>query len=100
LCATQVTQAASQTTQRRNVKLCSSTDNETGIQISRIGDMYLVSNPRQQNNRFARHIRRDLPNSNVMVSTGFRGYTFNEKCRFDAKGRRRSINLLKQFGSD
>ena len=100
LCVTQVTRAASQTTQRRNVKLCSSIDYETGIQISRIGDMYLVSNPQQQNNRFARYIRRDLPNSNVMVSTGFRGYTFNEKCRFDAKGRRRSINLLKQFGAD
>ena len=100
LCATQVTQAVNQTTQRRNVELCSSTDYETGIQISRIGDMYLVSNPQQQNNRFARHIRRDLPNSNVMISTGFRGYSFNDKSRFDAKGRRRSINLLKGFGAN
>ena len=100
LCATQVTQAVSQTIQRRNVELCSSTDYETGIQISRIGDMYLVSNPQQQNNRFARHIRRDLPNSNVIISTGFRGYSFNDKCRFDAKGRRRSINLLKRFGAN
>lgn len=97
--STKIAEVAENTIQRRNVKLRTELDDETGIQVSQIGDMFLVSNPRKQSNRFSRHIMRDLPNSTIMITTGTRGESFDVKYRFDAKGRRRAINILKNFGA-
>ena len=95
----EIAEVAENTIQRRNVKLRTELDDETGIQVSQIGDMFFVSNPRKQSNRFSRHIMRDLPNSTIMITTGTRGESFDVKYRFDAKGRRRAINILKNFGA-
>ena len=97
--STKISEVAENTIQRRNVKLRTELDDETGIQVSQIGDMFFVSNPRKHSNRFSRHIMRDLPNSTIMITTGTRGESFDVKYRFDAKGRRRAINILKNFGA-
>ena len=99
LIATRLAQITNDPVQRRNVELMTEIDNETGIQVSIIGDMFLVSNPKKQSNRFSRHIMRDLPNSNIMITSGIRGQNMEEKYRFDAKGRRRAITILKNFGA-
>ena len=99
LIATRLAQITNDAVQRRNVELMTEIDNETGIQVSIIGDMFLVSNPKKQSNRFSRHIMRDLPNSKIMITTGIRGQNMQEKYRFDAKGRRRAITILKKFGA-
>lgn len=99
LLATQASNAAAETTQRRNVEIAVETDTEAGIRTMRLGDAYFVSTDKPQPNRFARRFRRDLPHSNTFVCANLSGAMFDQKATFDARAVKRGIASLQRLGA-
>jgi hypothetical protein len=99
LLATQATNGAADTTQRRNVELDIRTDDEAGITLMRIGDAHFVSTDKPQPNKFARRFRREFPHSNTFVAANLSGGMFDAKATFDARAIKRGSTILKELGA-
>jgi hypothetical protein len=73
LLATQASSAARNIEYRRNVSCETSADDDMGVRVLRVGDIVCVGVDRPQPAVFARHLRRALPRSKVIVSTNVAG---------------------------
>ncbi len=74
LLATQASSAARNIEYRRNVSIETSASDELGVHVLRIGDLVCVSVDRPQPAVFARHLRKAMPRSRVIVSTNLAGH--------------------------
>ena len=73
LLATQVSVAAQQVELRRNVSAETAADEEKGVRVLRIGELVCIGVDRPQPAVFARHLRKAMPRSKVIVSTNVAG---------------------------
>ncbi len=74
LLATQVSVAAGNIDYRRNVSAEISSDDEKGVRVLRVGELVCVGVDRPQPAVFARHLRKAMPRSAVMISTNVAGH--------------------------
>lgn len=74
LLATQAATVSKNIEYRRNVSAETSADDEKGIRVLRIGDLACIGLDRPQPAIFARHLRKAMPRSRVIVSTNIAGY--------------------------
>lgn len=73
LLATQASTVANKIEHRRNVSAEISADDEKGIRVLRVGDLACIGVDRPQPAIFARHLRKAMPRSRVIVSTNVAG---------------------------
>lgn len=73
LLATQASTVAGNIEYRRNVSAETSDDDEKGVRVLRIGDLACIGVDRPQPSIFARHLRKAMPRSRVIVSTNIAG---------------------------
>ena len=99
LLATQAANGAAATTQRRNVEVEARFDEVAGLQVMRIGDAYFVSTSKPQPNKFARRIRRALPQSKTFVAANLSGAMFDDRATFDARAIKRGTAILTELGA-
>lgn len=74
LLATQASTVAQKIEYRRNVSAETAADDEKGIRVLRIGDLACIGVDRPQPAIFARHLRKAMPRSRVIVSTNVAGH--------------------------
>ena len=73
LLATQVSVAERQIEHRRNVSAETADDEEIGVRVLRVGELVCIGVDRPQPAIFARHLRKAMPRSKVIVSTNVAG---------------------------
>ncbi len=74
LLATQASTVAKNIEYRRNVSAETAADDEKGIRVLRIGNLACIGVDRPQPAIFARHLRKAMPRSRVIVSTNVAGH--------------------------
>lgn len=74
LLATQASTVANNIEHRRNVSTETAADDEKGIRVIRVGNLACIGVDRPQPAVFARHLRKAMPRSRVIVSTNVAGY--------------------------
>lgn len=99
LLATQVAQAMAGAMSRRNAPLADAHDAGLGLHVLRIGPAVFISARAAQPSRFARHIRRDLPGSTVVVSANIGGSPFGAVPELDDTLQRRAVELAHETGA-
>ncbi|MDA1296888.1 MAG: hypothetical protein O3B04_02655 [Chloroflexi bacterium] len=73
LLATQASSAARQVEHRRNVSAETAADDDRGVRVLRVGELVCIGVDRPQPAIFARHLRKAMPRSRVIVSTNVAG---------------------------
>lgn len=73
LLATQASTVAKNIDHRRNVSFEAAADDDRGVRVLRVGDLVCVGVDRPQPSTFARHLRKAMPRSKVIVSTNVAG---------------------------
>lgn len=73
LLATQVSVSARQIEHRRNVSAETAANDELGVRVLRVGDLVCIGVDRPQPAVFARHLRKAMPRSKVIVSSNVAG---------------------------
>jgi len=99
LLATQAAQPAGAALSRRNAPIAAAVDTDAGIRVLSIGPAVFVSVRRPQPTRFARHVRRDLPGSTVIVSADLGGSAFGEIPELNHELIKRAVELARQTGA-
>lgn len=83
LLATQVAMATRQVDYRRNISIESSISDDGGIHVLRVGPLVLIAVDRPQPSMFARHLRRGIPRSTVIVSANVSGHPLDSSIELD-----------------
>lgn len=83
LLASQVAMVTRQVDYRRNVSIESAADDDNGIRVLRLGQLVLIAVNRPQPAIFARHLRRGMPRSTVIVSANVAGHGLDASAELD-----------------
>lgn len=83
LLATQVAMATRQVDYRRNMSIESSISDDGGIHVLRVGPLVLIAVDVPQPSIFARHLRRGIPRSTVIVSANVAGHPLDSSIELD-----------------
>ena len=92
LLATQVSVAANQIELRRNVSAETAADDDKGVRVLRVGDLVCIGVDRPQPAIFARHLRKAMPRSKVIVSTNVAGMDSHAGEELDVVGKSQGWN--------
>jgi hypothetical protein len=99
LLATQASSAARNIEYRRNVSCETSADDDMGVRVLRVGDLVCIGVDRPQPAVFARHLRRALPRSKVIVSTNVAGMNPEQGEELDVALQLGTLEIVRAAGA-
>ena len=99
LLATQASFAARNIEYRRNISCETSADDERGVRVLRAGDLVCVGVDRPQPAVFARHLRKALPRSRVIVSTNVAGMNPEQGEELDVALQLDTLEIVRAAGA-
>jgi hypothetical protein len=99
LLATQASSAARNIEYRRNVSCETSADDDRGVRVLRVGDVVCVGVDRPQPAVFARHLRKALPRSRVIVSTNVAGMDPSQGEELDVDLQLDTLEIVRAAGA-
>lgn len=99
LLATQASSALRNVEHRRNVSVETASDDSLGVHLLRAGELVCVGVDRPQPAVFARHLRKAMPRSKVIVSTNIAGHDLSEGEDLDVDLELDTLKVAREAGA-